>query len=281
MSKKYNFVYKTTNTLNDKFYIGVHSTDNLDDGYLGSGLYLKKAIERYSTKNFKREILEFFPTQEEAFKREAEIVTEEFISQESNYNLSVGGKGGYNNISEDGLKRISKARKDSVVAIKNGEKVVVSKKEFQRDKNLVGHTKGFASVKDRDGNSFQISVDDERYKSGEVVPVSKDSVLAISKTSGKRVVVSKEEFDNNSDLVGHTFGTKQSQVSNRKRSLALKGKAKPQKVVQCPYCNKSGGESNMKRWHFNSCKLSPLFDEEQHKEKAKRLFNNNKRRTKI
>ena len=38
MSKKYNFVYKTTNLLNNKYYIGVHSTDNLNDGYLELGL---------------------------------------------------------------------------------------------------------------------------------------------------------------------------------------------------------------------------------------------------
>lgn len=36
MGKKYNYVYKTTNSINGRFYYGVHSTDDLNDGYLGS-----------------------------------------------------------------------------------------------------------------------------------------------------------------------------------------------------------------------------------------------------
>jgi len=33
--KKYHFIYKTTNLLNGKYYYGMHSTDNLEDGYVG------------------------------------------------------------------------------------------------------------------------------------------------------------------------------------------------------------------------------------------------------
>ncbi len=48
-------------------------------------------------------------------------------------------------------------------------------------------------------------------------------------------------------------GKVQSKESNEKRSLALIGSQK--KVIQCPICQKSGGEPQMKRWHFDNCKL--------------------------
>lgn len=90
-SYKYHFVYKTVNILNNKEYIGVHSTNDLDDGYLGSGKRLRIAIEKYGAENFKRMILEFFDTREEAFKREAELVTEEYRNRSDTYNLNLGG----------------------------------------------------------------------------------------------------------------------------------------------------------------------------------------------
>jgi hypothetical protein len=68
MKKEFNFIYITTNLINGKQYIGDHSTNNLNDNYLGSGRpYLKRALSEYGKENFKREIIEFFDTKEEAF----------------------------------------------------------------------------------------------------------------------------------------------------------------------------------------------------------------------
>ena len=46
------FIYRTTNLLNGKFYVGRHSTTNMNDGYFGSGIVLKKAIEKYGIENY-------------------------------------------------------------------------------------------------------------------------------------------------------------------------------------------------------------------------------------
>ena len=53
-------IYKTTNLLNNKFYIGKHQCLTLEDGYLGSGRALKEAVAKYGKENFKREILFIF-----------------------------------------------------------------------------------------------------------------------------------------------------------------------------------------------------------------------------
>ena len=63
----YNIVYKTTNLVNNKIYIGVHSTNDLNDGYLGSGTALKSSIQKHGIETFSREILYFFDTPEEAY----------------------------------------------------------------------------------------------------------------------------------------------------------------------------------------------------------------------
>jgi hypothetical protein len=50
-------VYKTTNLINGKIYVGLHITNNLEDDYLGSGSQLKSAVKKYGKENFKREII--------------------------------------------------------------------------------------------------------------------------------------------------------------------------------------------------------------------------------
>lgn len=91
----YYIIYETINLVNGKSYIGYHSTKDLNDNYLGSGTALKLAIEKYGKENFARNILYAFPTKEEALKKEREIVNEEFIKKDDNYNLKYGGEGGW------------------------------------------------------------------------------------------------------------------------------------------------------------------------------------------
>lgn len=91
----FHFVYQTTNTVNGKIYIGKHSTDDIDDGYLGSGKLLAWAIEKYGPEFFVREILAQFETEKQALEFEREIVTLEFIELPNNYNLIEGGNAKY------------------------------------------------------------------------------------------------------------------------------------------------------------------------------------------
>lgn len=94
-NKKYHFIYKTTNQLNGKYYIGMHSTSNLKDGYIGSGKHLKRAIKKYGIENFKIEILEYCDTRELLVEREKCIVNSSLISEPLCMNLRTGGAGGF------------------------------------------------------------------------------------------------------------------------------------------------------------------------------------------
>jgi|TARA_R110000851_G_scaffold47424_1_gene115119 hypothetical protein len=93
--KKYHYIYKTINELSGKYYIGMHSTDNLDDGYLGSGTRLRRSINKYGKDNFKREILEFCDSRELLKAREEEVVNLDEIAKIDCMNLKVGGYGGF------------------------------------------------------------------------------------------------------------------------------------------------------------------------------------------
>jgi group I intron endonuclease len=103
------YLYKVTNLVNNRFYIGVHKTKNIEDGYMGSGKILRQAIEKYGIENFQKEILEYFSDSESMLKREKEIVTEEFLSRCDVYNLRKGGDGGFDYINKNALNNSEKS----------------------------------------------------------------------------------------------------------------------------------------------------------------------------
>jgi len=113
---KYHLIYKTTNLVNNKIYIGAHSTNDINDGYIGSGKMLHFAIKKYGIENFKREVLYMFNSPEEMFEKEKEIVTEDFVSREDVYNIVTGGFGGFNKGSKN-LRHITNVNTGEVIAV--------------------------------------------------------------------------------------------------------------------------------------------------------------------
>ena len=90
-------IYKITNKLNGKYYIGKHQTKNLDDGYMGSGKLIVAAIKKHGIDNFKKEILFIFDNELDMNNKEKEFV----VINEMTYNLCTGGQGGFSYINKN------------------------------------------------------------------------------------------------------------------------------------------------------------------------------------
>ena len=123
-------IYKITNLINNKIYIGCHKTINLNDNYFGSGTKIKEDINKYGKDNFKKEYLFFVSNQEEMYDMESKIVNEIFINDENTYNIVKGGYG-WNKMNDEYKKQItSKAGswKDKEKRLKILENIPIDKR---------------------------------------------------------------------------------------------------------------------------------------------------------
>lgn len=101
----YYLIYKITNIDSGKFYIGKHMTEDKNDSYIGSGKYLKFAQQCHGIDKFKKEILFECSSEEEMNRKEAEIVTLDFLEREDTYNIMPGGSGGWTYINQKKLNK--------------------------------------------------------------------------------------------------------------------------------------------------------------------------------
>lgn len=93
--RKYHIIYKTTCLVTGRYYIGMHSTDDLEDGYMGSGQVLWKSIKKYGKEQHKFEVMEHLPDREALALREEEIITKDILQDPRCMNLRTGGTGNY------------------------------------------------------------------------------------------------------------------------------------------------------------------------------------------
>jgi len=124
-------VYKITNKNDRKIYIGYHKTNDIHDSYMGSGTYLKRAIEDEGVDNFEKEILFVFSTAKDAFEKEAELVDTAFTQREDTYNIALGGHGGWDYVNSRPDQFLTEKRLSSLMT--NAERTIRWKRKYRTD----------------------------------------------------------------------------------------------------------------------------------------------------
>lgn len=204
--KKHNIIYQTTNLTNNKIYIGRHSTDNLNDGYLGSGKEFQHDLKLLGRDSFSRIILFDFDSPEEMIAKEIELLTEEFVNRDDNYNLG-SGQGGLFTHGEEARQKLREANTGFVTAKdRDGNTLRISKEDPRYlSGELVHNFNGMVTTKDKDGNKFHVKIDDPRYLSGELVSVNTGTKRP-EETTAKHIEFMKQYW---AETGGHSDESKQ------------------------------------------------------------------------
>lgn len=137
-SKQYHYVYKTVCITTGHFYYGIHSTNNLNDSYIGSGIKFLNYVRKYGWENFSKQIVQFVPTRELAFEIEKTLLTEAILKDKMCLNLIEGGRGDKHNYDESFKDRISSTRK---IRIEQG-KIIPTKHTEEHRAKLRQHNPG-------------------------------------------------------------------------------------------------------------------------------------------
>lgn len=182
----YHYFYKITNLINGKYYYGIHSTNNLEDGYMGSGTCLKKAYKKYGIENFNKEILRYFDNREELANYEEFIVNENLITDFNCYNISKGGE-------------TFKTLHTIPVKDQNGNYFRCKRNDPNYIYgNYVPVTTGYVEVKDinnKDKHGYIITKEEyDKNKNILFESVSKNTIAVIDKISNKRKRISIDDF---------------------------------------------------------------------------------------
>lgn len=245
------FIYKTTNLINHKTYIGIHQTENIDDAYIGSGLYFLRAVKKYGKENFKREILEFCSSYDELLDKERAYVNEDWIKDKSNYNLKTGGQS-TGILSKESKKKISntlKAKYASGVLVQSGNAPYVATDEQKRQisetlKKRYQETEHHLKNKDPWNKG----------KKGVQVPWNKGLKTPQTGLSRKGVKIGPMD-ENKKILISNSLIEYYKTNPHPTTGLEPWNKGIELPKTECPYCNKMVDAANGKRWHFENCKL--------------------------
>lgn len=92
----FGYIYMTKNHINNKIYIGKKHSDYFVPNYYGSGLLIKRSIEKYGIDNFSVEIIDTANTLDELNEKEKYYINYHnvYYRMGEGYNIASGGDGG-------------------------------------------------------------------------------------------------------------------------------------------------------------------------------------------
>ena len=115
-------IYKTTNLINGKIYIGQDSKNN--PKYLGSGVIIIKAIKKYGKENFIKETIEHCETKENLDLKEIYWINYYNSVNPNGYNISIGGGGCLGcKISDKTKEKLSDVNKGKILSDETKQKI--------------------------------------------------------------------------------------------------------------------------------------------------------------
>jgi len=209
MEKQFNFVYITTNLINGTQYVGDHSTDIINDNYLGSGIIFNKAKKKYGKEKFKCKILEFFSTKQEAFNAQEKYIIQFNTLVPNGYNVSP--KGGLHVMgchSEETKSKIGNANKGKITWIKGKHHSDESKEKIKN--SHIGKKLSIIHKENIGKSSKKWHTD---------IGLSEESRKKISeKLTGRKLSIESKQKISNTQL-----GIKRSEEFKQKVSNSMKG----------------------------------------------------------
>lgn len=228
---KYRYIYKITNIINGKIYIGKRTCkkEPNKDRYLGSGIKIRLAIKKYGEENFRKDILEICESENELNEREKYYINKfNSLDDKIGYNIHLGGKGG-----------------------NTGKRSEESKRRHS-DIQKITHPKGWMLAVESRRNHGINYIGDNNPAS--YANLGEDKILKKSKKQSETL---KKKYK--LGLIKHPLlGIGHSNETKQKISKWRKDLIKNHEILVCPYCLKSGKDpANMKRWHFDRCKYKP------------------------
>ena len=182
---RYHYFYKIINTENNYYYYGIHTTDNLDDNYKGSGNRLNSAYKKYGLRVFTKYILKFFNSRKELLNYEKEIVTEKLCNKLECYNIAVGGN----------------SKKSLLISVRDNDNnwLQISRKEFLDNPNKYKHhSKGRIVLNNGILHKYVLPNELDKYLSegwikGEIEHYTSNRI-SINKNNKQKLVL-KEDLD--------------------------------------------------------------------------------------